>query len=129
MWESDIKMVSFQNILYIREGVPSLPKVWESKKSQQGVPCLHIIWMAKSLYMKFEWLKLPSSDSKHILYVERWFPYKEKNSSMFCDALKVIWKLVGVRYFWNTLLAYWELGEQFTKQWKMGTNYCCKLHC
>ncbi len=38
----------------------------------------------------FEGLKLPSSDSKHILYVERWFQYKEKNSSMFCDALQVI---------------------------------------
>ncbi len=47
-------MVLFQNILYVQEGVLSLPQVWEPKKSQQGVPCLHIIWMAKSLYMKFE---------------------------------------------------------------------------
>ncbi len=68
-------------------------------------------------------------DSKHVLYVERWFQYKDKNPGMFCSALKVIWKIVGVRSFWNRLGAYWELGEQFTKQWKLGSNYCSKLHC
>jgi hypothetical protein len=63
VWESDIKMVSFQNILYIRERVPSIGSLRiQEEPTRASLPShylngkkfVHEIWMAKT---PFKWLK------------------------------------------------------------------------